>query len=202
MASTQLPLVINGEDVLTSATFDVVSPATGELLHTSSSAGVAEAVAAVEAAGAAFPAWRRTHVDERRAILLRASEVMRTSGDALKTAMRNETGSDAAWADMNLHIATEGIVHAASHLVNIEGRMPTVADPGREALIVREPYGVVFSIVPWYVFLTRRGPPRPPRQLRKLIPSFFFCQERTAPSRHPRHRVGHCRRQHRRAQGL
>lgn len=149
MASSNLPLVINGKDVHTSETFDVVSPATGQLVHKSSSANVADAVAAVEAAGAAFPAWSRTHVSERRAILLKASEVIKARGEALTAAMRDETGAQALWADINLKIATEYIIHAASHLVNLEGRMPNVEDPNRAGLIVREPYGVVFSIAPW-----------------------------------------------------
>ncbi|TQV95580.1 Aldehyde dehydrogenase [Cordyceps javanica] len=148
-SSNVVPLVIGGKDVLTSETFDVVSPATGKLLHKSSSADVAEAVAAVDAAAAAFPAWSRSHVDERRAVLLRASDIIKARGDELKTAMQDETASDPAWADINLRIATENIVHAASHLVNLEGRMPAVADPGREAVIIREPYGVIFSIAPW-----------------------------------------------------
>ncbi|KAK8143411.1 Succinate-semialdehyde dehydrogenase, mitochondrial [Beauveria asiatica] len=149
MASSTVPLVIGGQDVLTSDTFDVVSPATGKLLHKSSSADVAEAVAAVDAAAGAFSAWSRTQVHERRAILLRAADIIQARGDELKTAMREETGSDEAWGDLNLRIATETIVHAASCLVNLEGRMPAIADPSREALVIREPYGVVFSIAPW-----------------------------------------------------
>ncbi|OAA42868.1 Aldehyde dehydrogenase [Beauveria brongniartii RCEF 3172] len=149
MASSTVPLVIGGQDVLTSDTFDVVSPTTGKLLHKSSSANVAEAVAAVDAAAGAFSAWSRTQVHERRAILLRAADIIQARGDELKTAMREETGSDDAWGDLNLRIATETIIHAASCLVNLEGRMPAIADPGREALVIREPYGVVFSIAPW-----------------------------------------------------
>ncbi|KAM3505469.1 hypothetical protein MY10362_002918 [Beauveria mimosiformis] len=149
MASSTVPLVIGGQDVLTSDTFDVVSPATGKLLHKSSSADVAEAVAAVDAAAGAFSAWSRTQVHERRAILLRAADIIQARGDELKTAMREETGSDDAWGDLNLRIATETIIHAASCLVNLEGRMPAIADPGRQALVIREPYGVVFSIAPW-----------------------------------------------------
>ncbi|KAM3477717.1 hypothetical protein MY5147_002567 [Beauveria neobassiana] len=149
MASDTVPLVIGGQDVLTSDTFDVVSPATGKFLHKSSSANVAEAVAAVDAAAGALSAWSRTQVHERRAILLRAADVIQTRGDELKSAMRDETGSDDAWGDLNLRIATETILYAASCLVNLEGKMPAIADPGREALLIREPYGVVFSIAPW-----------------------------------------------------
>jgi acyl-CoA reductase-like NAD-dependent aldehyde dehydrogenase len=149
MASSTVPLVIGGQDVLTSDTFDVVSPATGKLLHKSSSANVAEAVAAVDAAAGAFSAWSRTQMHERRAILLRAADIIQARGDELKKAMREETGSDDAWGDLNLRIATETIIHAASCLVNLEGKMPAIADPGREALVIREPYGVVFSIAPW-----------------------------------------------------
>ncbi|KAJ6780648.1 hypothetical protein PWT90_01744 [Aphanocladium album] len=149
MASTNVPLVIGGKEVFTVETFDVVSPATGKVLYQSSSANVDQAVAAVEAAAEAFPEWSATHVNERRAILLKASQIIEARGEELKQAMRDETGSDPGWADINLKIAAENIVHTASHLVNLEGRMPTVGNPSREALIIREPYGVIFSMAPW-----------------------------------------------------
>lgn len=151
MASSAVPLVVGGQDVFTKETFDVVSPSSGKVLYKSSSADVDDAVAAVEAAAKAFSAWSATHVNERRAILLKASQIIEKRGDELKKAMQEETGSDAAWAEINLKIATEQIVHAASHLVNLEGRMPTVNNAAREALIIREPYGVVFSMAPWYL---------------------------------------------------
>lgn len=148
--ASNVPLVIGGQDVHTSETFDVVSPATGQVLYKSSSAGVAEAEAAVEAAAKAFPGWRDTHVNDRRAILLKAYEVIQARGEELKKAMQEETGSDPRWADINLRIAAENIVHAASHLVNIAGTMPTVVNPDRQAMIIKEPYGVIYSMAPWY----------------------------------------------------
>ncbi|OAA71511.1 Aldehyde dehydrogenase [Cordyceps fumosorosea ARSEF 2679] len=147
-STTTIPLVIGGKDVVTPATFDVVNPSTGAVLHASSSASVPEALAAVDAAAAAFPSWRATHPDHRRAILLRAVDALAARADALKASMRAETGSDAAWADLNVAMAREQIVHAASHLVNIEARMPVVADPGREAVVIKEPYGVGSELSP------------------------------------------------------
>lgn len=149
MAATAVPLVIGGKDVHTSETFDVVSPGTGQPLHKSSSAGVAEATAAVDAAAQAFPGWSGTHVSERRDILLKAAQVMKARADELKTAVVQETGADPRWADANMRIASENVLHAASHLVNLDGRMPVMANPDRQALTVKEPYGVIFSIAPW-----------------------------------------------------
>ncbi|KAJ3495021.1 hypothetical protein NLG97_g3690 [Lecanicillium saksenae] len=151
MTSTILPLVIGGKDVQTTETFDVVNPGTGELVQKSSSAGVAEAVLAADAAAAAFPGWSGTHVNERRAILLKANGVLEARSEEIKTILQKETGCDAAWADINFASAAENLVYATSHIVNLEGRMPTVGNPCRQAMIAREPYGVVFSVVPWYV---------------------------------------------------
>lgn len=156
MTTTNLPLVIGGKDVQTTETFDVVSPATGNLLFKTSSAGVAEAVAAVEAAAAAFPAWSGTHVHERRDILLKANHILQARSEEIKTTMKEETGSEAAWADLNVSLAEGQLAYAASLLASLEGRMPPVGDPNRQAMLVREPYGVVLSIVPWYVMSLKR----------------------------------------------
>lgn len=37
----------------------------------------------------------------------------------------------------------------------MEGRIPSPNDPSAAALIVKEPYGVILAIAPWYVILLR-----------------------------------------------
>ena len=60
--SAQLPHFINGQWVESTASewLDVPNPATGEVLARVPLAGAEEVNKAVEAAAAAFPAWRRT----------------------------------------------------------------------------------------------------------------------------------------------
>ena len=59
---TKVPNFVNGRWTDSSATewIDVTNPATGEVIAQTPLGSAAEAAAAVEAAAAAFPEWRRT----------------------------------------------------------------------------------------------------------------------------------------------
>ncbi|KAJ2980736.1 hypothetical protein NUW58_g6870 [Xylaria curta] len=76
MAPYTVPFIINGEERIAADTFEVRSPATGEVVHLCGAATVSDANAAVEAAAAAAPAWQAVGTSARRDILLKAAEVM------------------------------------------------------------------------------------------------------------------------------
>ncbi|MFT6490639.1 MAG: acyl-CoA reductase-like NAD-dependent aldehyde dehydrogenase, partial [Parvibaculaceae bacterium] len=60
-------LLINGALVAGDATMDVVNPATEEVICAAPRASEAQLNQAVAAAKAAFPAWSKTSLDERKA---------------------------------------------------------------------------------------------------------------------------------------
>jgi acyl-CoA reductase-like NAD-dependent aldehyde dehydrogenase len=70
-----VPLWLNGQQVQTSKTFEIISPATSKPLYKSAAASVDDANAAVAAAEAAFPAWAKTKPSARRDILLKAADL-------------------------------------------------------------------------------------------------------------------------------
>ena len=59
-SSSTIPLWLNGREVRTKTTFDVVSPVTQEKLYSCASASEADAEAAVAAAQEAFKTWSKT----------------------------------------------------------------------------------------------------------------------------------------------
>jgi acyl-CoA reductase-like NAD-dependent aldehyde dehydrogenase len=71
-----VPLWLNGQQVSTTKTFEVVSPSTGNILYKSAAASIEDADAAVAAAQAAFPAWSKTKPSARRDILLKAADLL------------------------------------------------------------------------------------------------------------------------------
>lgn len=94
-----VPMYINGQDVSTpDNTFNVTSPITNEDIWSSSSAQTSHAIEAVEAAQAAFPAWRATTPQERRNILLRAADIMESREKELGTYMDEETASEGPYS--------------------------------------------------------------------------------------------------------
>ncbi len=70
--------LINGAEsgAASGATYERHDPFTGKLATRAAAAGVADANAAVEAAATAFKTWSKTGPGERRALLMKAADVM------------------------------------------------------------------------------------------------------------------------------
>jgi acyl-CoA reductase-like NAD-dependent aldehyde dehydrogenase len=147
-----VPAIIGGKDVHTSSSFDVISPATGKLLHKCCSVSVEEAIQAVEAAEKALPAWRETLPGKRRDIFLKAADILDKRAKELGKYMEDETGSTEFWAGgFNVPVSSDGLRDLAGRITSLAGMIPTMADPGRSALVYKEPFGVIMGIAPWYV---------------------------------------------------
>ncbi|KAG5743765.1 hypothetical protein H9Q70_013528 [Fusarium xylarioides] len=153
-----VPFLINSSDHTSERAVDVVSPASGEVVHRYHSADVKDVNAAVEAAAEAFKSWRKTRPSERRDLFLKAAEIMEKRRDELRKYSMSETGSDATWADFDISTGISHLKEVAGRIGTLEGAIPTVSDPNTTALVLREPYGVVVAIAPWnapYILGTR-----------------------------------------------
>ena len=131
-------------------TFPASNPATGAPLGALSEGARADALAAIEAAHAAAPAWGRTSPFERAAILERIAASIDARRDALAEALTRDQGKP-------LHAEAYGEVEelilyfkmAAAEAPRIEGMLPPSVDPKKRVLIQRVPKGVVGVITPW-----------------------------------------------------
>ena len=145
-----VPLLINGKEVVNETAFDVVSPVSGKLIWKGSSVSKKQAIEAVEAAQAAFPAWSKTKPSLRRDILLKASDILKDRGEEICEYMEIETGSDDANSKyFNLPSSIEQLRDLAGRIVTVTGNILVPGEEGKSALMYKEPYGVVFGIAPW-----------------------------------------------------
>ncbi|KAI0862771.1 Aldehyde/histidinol dehydrogenase [Xylaria cubensis] len=144
-----VPLVIDGKDQLTNKTYDVINPSNNLVCHNSIAATPDDARAAVDAAAKALTGWRQSSPSMRRDILLRAADIMNNDRKELADYMVAETGSSNEWTQFNLNNAIDLLKDVAGRISSIEGSAPTVANPNMKAMIVKEPYGVVFSVASW-----------------------------------------------------
>lgn len=144
-----VPAYLNGAETPLSSTLDVNSPSTNTLIHRSASATVADALSAVTAAQAAFPAWRDLPPSSKRDIFLKTAEIFKSRTDEFIKYMVDETGSTAGWAAFNVNLAWDMLVDVAGRISSIKGDFPTTSDPGTSAIIYKEPYGVILAIAPW-----------------------------------------------------
>lgn len=149
--SFTVPFLIDGKEVVSSTTFPVVSPSDSETLWQCSSASVKDAMAAVEAASTAFPTWSKTKPSFRRNIFLKAAELLDKREDECLRYLMRETGALEAFAKFNTTITTEMLKDVSGRIEQaLHGEIPVCAHEGTEALLVKEPFGVVLGIAPWY----------------------------------------------------
>ncbi|MGM0914022.1 MAG: aldehyde dehydrogenase [Pseudomonadota bacterium] len=137
-------------DAASGETFESVNPATGEVLARVASCDAADADVAVSHARAAFDggAWSRLAPGRRKKTLLRLADLMETHKAELALLDTLDMGKpiSSSLGDMSGAIAC--FRYQAECIDKLYGE---VAPTGEEALalVLREPLGVVASIVPW-----------------------------------------------------
>ena len=145
-----IPLQINGKEVKTERTFDVVNPATGEVVWQSASASKKDAIHAVEAAEAAFPAWSRTKPSKRRNIINKAADILESRTKELAGYMMTEMGAGPAFAEgFIVPTSAEMLRDVAGRIATVNSYLPISDEEGTSTIVYKEPYGVILGISPW-----------------------------------------------------
>ena len=146
-----ISMLIGGEatQARSGATFTRANPLDGQVATTAPAAAPDDAIAAVEAAAAAFPAWAAAAPGVRRALLMKASHALEARAADFTAAMAAEIGASAIWAGFNVHLAADMLAEAAALTTQIEGQVIPSNVPGSLALAVRQAAGVVLGMAPW-----------------------------------------------------
>lgn len=92
-AGDVVPLWLDGKEIKTSATIDLVSPLTEKVLYQAAAANESDALAAVAAAEKALPAWKMTKPAFRRDLFLAAAAELLRRKDDFWYFCSSETGS-------------------------------------------------------------------------------------------------------------
>jgi betaine-aldehyde dehydrogenase len=148
-------LFIGGEWVEPSSTsiFEVVSPATQELVGSVPEAQNADIDRAVAAAREAFEhgPWPRMTPVERAAVLTKVAEAIRNDLQGIAELITNEMGSPVAWGSLAQVYAPTMILDYYAGLASTFA-FDTVRDGLLgPVLVTKEPIGVVAAITPWNV---------------------------------------------------
>lgn len=144
------PLVVGGREAETGAWIDVRPPAhPGELLGRVARAGVDEAMEAVAAAKAAFPAWRDTPAGERAAMLRRAAGIMAKRRFELAAVEVFESAKPWREADGDITEAIDFLRYYALQAEDLAEGEDLSPVPGETNQLVHEGRGVAAIIAPW-----------------------------------------------------
>ena len=130
-------------------TFERRNPLTGELVTESAAASVSDALDAVESASTAFSTWSVTGPSERRAVMLKAADIIEQRGSEFIEAMMSEVGAAQLWAGFNVFLTAQLFREAAGLATQIQGETIPTDKPGTLSMTVRQPAGVVLSMAPW-----------------------------------------------------
>jgi aldehyde dehydrogenase (NAD+) len=139
-------LTIDGRAVVGESSFDVVNPATEEVVAQAPDASRAQLDQAVAAARAAFRAWAATPIADRKAKLLALAGAIAQNSEALKRLLTAEQGKPHADAFMDV-MGGAAWLQGATALDLPETVNEDTAE--RRSITRHVPIGVVGAIAPW-----------------------------------------------------
>jgi succinate-semialdehyde dehydrogenase/glutarate-semialdehyde dehydrogenase len=129
--------------------FDVLDPATGEVIASVADGGEADAAAAVDAAADAGPAWAATPPRVRGEALRKAFELMTERAGELAELVSLENGKALVDAKGEVTYAAEFFRWFAEEAVRGDGVITTAPGGANKILVVRQPVGVCVLVTPW-----------------------------------------------------
>ena len=148
---TKVPNYINGRWRQATATewLDVSNPATGEPLAQVPVSTAADVAAAMDAAAAAYPEWRRTPPEDRIQPLFKLKQLLEEHIDELGRIITQENGKTLSEAKGELRRAIENVEVACGIPMMMQGYNLEDVARGIDEMMIRQPLGVVAAITPF-----------------------------------------------------
>jgi aldehyde dehydrogenase (NAD+) len=114
---------------------------------------------AYECAAKAQAPWASLMPTERKALLLRAAEIMDTRRGEIVDWLIRESGSTRIKADWEWRLLRAVTLEAASFPHRVSGRVLPADEPGTDSRVYRQPLGVIGVISPWNfpIYLSNRS---------------------------------------------
>jgi len=141
-------LIIDGKAVKTSGSFDVINPATGDVLATCPQGTVADLDRAVAAAKHAFPGWAAKPNADRQEALGKIADLIEANQAELAALITAEQGKPQVGPGAPFEVG--GCVAWTRVTQGLSTKTEVLIDSDEERVeLIREPVGVVASITPW-----------------------------------------------------
>ena len=128
---------------------DVVNPATGEKLARAPMATKEDVDAAVAAAAAAYPAWRRTPPEDRIQYLFKLKQLLEDHVEELAQICTQENGKTVGESRAELRRAIENVEVACGIPTLMQGYNLEDVASGIDEMMIRQPLGVTAAITPF-----------------------------------------------------
>ena len=150
-----MKMIVNGKKVDSESglTFDIINPATGEVIEAVPKATEKDVIAAIDAAEKGQKVWAEMPVWQRAQVLYKFLDIVDANKEALAQTLCAENGKPIVEARAeigNIRIVFSGFIEAAKHYYG--SIIPQGQEQGQDKnmqLITREPIGIVACIIPF-----------------------------------------------------
>lgn len=150
-----MKMIIDGKKVDSESglTFDIINPATGEVIEAVPKAAEKDVIAAIDAAEKGQKVWAEMPVWQRAQVLYKFLDIVDANKEALAQTLCAENGKPITEARAeigNIRIGFSGFIEAAKHYYG--SIIPQGQEQGQDKnmqLITREPIGIVACIIPF-----------------------------------------------------
>ena len=129
--------------------FDVVDPASGEVVARVADATEDDGRAAVDAAARAQPEWAATAPRQRAEVLRRAWELLIERAEDLARLITRENGKALTESRGEITYAAEFFRWFSEEAVRIDGQITTAPAGGSRIIVLHQPVGVALLVTPW-----------------------------------------------------
>lgn len=151
VATVNTGTFIDGQwgEAASGARFDVLNPATEEVIATVADGGPEDAQRAIETAGRVQKEWAATPPRERSEILRRAYDLIMERQDELALIMTTEMGKPLAEAKGEVAYAAEFFRWFSEEAVRIGGDQTITGDGKNRIMVSKQPVGPCVLVTPW-----------------------------------------------------
>ena len=129
--------------------FDDFNPYSSVPMARIPASGRAETERAIAAAARAFPEWAAMPPGQRQALFLKAADILERRTEDVVGLLARETGAGRAFAMFQIQWPLNLLRQAAEWGYRPVGEVLRSDQPGKLAMVVRKPLGVVAGITPW-----------------------------------------------------
>ena len=129
--------------------FDVIDPATENVITSVASASIDDATAAIDAASDAFPGWAARKPRERGEILRKAYELIMAQAERLARLITLENGKALPDSRGEVAYAAEFFRWFAEEAVRNIGQVYNAPSSGARIVVQHKPAGVAVLVTPW-----------------------------------------------------
>jgi acyl-CoA reductase-like NAD-dependent aldehyde dehydrogenase len=140
-----MDMIINGQRTTAKETFDVLNPATLDVVDSAPRSGEAELEQAINAAKAALPLWRQD-LSARRAAVEKCTVLIRENLQDIAQTLVQEQGKPLAEATTEVVLASVFFQYFAG--LDFEQKI-LKEDDANVVKLLRKPLGIVATITPW-----------------------------------------------------